>query len=287
MKNFIKTTDKNKIYKLKKQLIYIRDLFKVTPKKGFRYTEIQEYISNNFKDKYEPYIEDEKIIRNTICNYEKFENLQLYVYLVSTIIDACYSTQVRRFSNMNNVCEKLVGAQKLISCLTKPCDIEILKNEIYEIINIIKEDSSIGKTPFSFLTKFFALHRKRFNSFLEALPIYDKYVQLYLDVFYAEKNKKNNKFKKEDYNYLDFYESMNGIRSKLKLDFDELDKKIWHTAKCLQFLFNKDSNIEYIDDLIESHLKFLNECDFDDMYFKKLIIDIKNSSKKKKQKQDN
>ena len=119
-------------------------------------------------------------------------------------------------------------------------------------MNEIQGDTSI-KFPFSFLTKYYALHTRYNNECGKKLPIYDKYVQEYINAYFE--TDKNKKFKKSDIKnndaYKKFYNCMQEIlekekESKEELNFSDLDNKIWFCAKLIQLILeNKKISENY------------------------------------------
>ena len=247
----------------------------------FKKNKIKVYAQKKFKKEFSSYKKDEKIIKKAIDFKKNAINRKeqlLYVYQIATIIDACYSTQVRRFNNIYYICDCIYKKEKKFKDLTSQLNDEYLINTITELVNEILKDKKIEKKPFSFVTKYFALHRKRFDKKLKPLPIYDRYVQMYLDSFYYRDNKR--KFYKEENNYSCFYDDMNNICSKLGIDFDKLDNKIWFTAKSLQFLIGKNESKNNLDKIINNDLKNIDDCDSCDYrYFIRILKDIKSNQK--------
>lgn len=203
---------------------------------------------------------DEKII-NLVC-----ENSNCKPYLKATVIDACYSTQVRRFSKLSEIC-------KCLETEEYPAPKDCNEEQINKIIEEIRENKEIDKFPFSFLTKYFALHdRKKF-------PIYDKYVQMYIDAFGETFNKNKN-------TYYEFYKIMDRLKG--NLDFEKLDNKIWYTAKLIQEIFRNEPKYENKDDIINNLINELQMSDNDAKFFTELLkTHIKGVSKKKNKSQDN
>lgn len=257
----------------------INDIEKVY--EHFKSNNIKEFAKTRFQEEFSAYTEDEAIIKNAIgCKINAPCDKKLsYIYQIATIIDACYSTQVRRFNNLYYICNLLSKKQKIFKNLTKQINEESLVQPIKELVNEILEDEKVEKKPFSFITKYFALHRKRYNEKLSPLPIYDRYVQMYLDSYYKDKSKKKT-FTKGQYNYENFYLDMKSICDDLVIDFDQLDNKIWFTAKSLQFLIGKNSKKDFIDEIINKDFKKIDNndsCDY--KYFIRLLNDIKSNLK--------
>ena len=205
-----------------------------------------------YKNKYENmftlFKTDKKIIEK-VCKEDD-------AYLKATVIDACYSTQVRRFDNLTTICEELKEHE------AKSCE----PNKINEIVNNIQKNAK--KSCFSFLTKYFALHR-RYDENYEKLPIYDKYVQEYINAFYSVNKNKKEKFKDTDKKaenaYEKFYSCMKKISEKEKLDFDKLDNKIWFCGKLIQLIV---ANNEIPKDY-QFEIKLHN--DYQAKYFNKIL----------------
>ena len=66
----------------------------------FKKNKIKVYAQKKFKKEFLAYIKDEEIIKKAIDFKKNAINQKeqlLYIYQIATIIDACYSTQVRRF----------------------------------------------------------------------------------------------------------------------------------------------------------------------------------------------
>ena len=197
--------------------------------------------------------------------------------LKATVIDACYNTQVRRFSNITAICEELENYE------AKSCNLD----EINKAINNIQKNAD--KSCFSFLTKYFALHR-RYDENYEKLPIYDKYVQEYINAFYSTKGIKG-KFKDTDKKaenaYEKFYKCMEkileeeneGIKENEKLNFSDLDNKIWFCAKLIRIILNSsEKNLENLEFNIKDEN---NKNNYKLAYFKKILEQEKNEKIKK------
>lgn len=259
----------------------INSLVKMLKKiwENFKENNIENFAKREFPKDFKPYEEDQKIIQDIIGHRQEFVNNNMsYTYLIATIIDTCYSTQVRRFNDICKVCECISEKESVIVDFIESHDSQKYKEHISQLVNKIKDDIDIDKIPFSFITKYFALHGKRFNKNADALPIYDKYVQMYINAYFFGKGNKN--FDKKNVNYLKFYESMDEIRTNTVGDFDQLDKKIWFTAKCIQSAINEEKpSKKELEELLDKHLLFLDKKDYDDKYFENVIRDIKNSIK--------
>lgn len=193
---------------MKKELLDIYEAFVNNNSRNF--------CREKFKDIYSEFNEDGRIIKEICSNND--------TYLKSSIIDAFYSTNLRRFNKLINI------ANILKKYNARTANIDEIINSINEVKQCLNDKEDM---PFSFLTKYFALHR-RYEKNLDVLPIYDSYVQKYINShFFRNKKERFNESDKPDYRK--FYNCMQKILEHEKVqDFDTLDNKIWFTAKLVK-----------------------------------------------------
>ncbi|MCQ2957581.1 MAG: hypothetical protein MJ180_01620 [Candidatus Gastranaerophilales bacterium] len=192
------------------------------------------------------YTSDQNIIESIIKNFNSGKLNKNDIFLLLTVIDSCYSTQVRRFGNLlntNNVIYENIQDENVFDI-----DNDELKEIIDKICCDLIENKENNFFPFSLITKFFSLLRYYgcTEETKKYFPIYDKYVNYYLRLrtdipkFDISKIKGNDK----EHIYTKFYESMKQLSDKGKLNFYRLDKKIWLAMKMTQSLVKNNKSAD-------------------------------------------
>ena len=118
--------------------------------KQYRLNDIKEYAYTNFKKEFLSYTKDKDIIVREIYNKKKANDDEMLscIYQVATIIDSCYSTQVRNFNNIYYICDHIYETEKIFKDLTGDINKKTLIASLDELIKALYDDVRIKKFHF-------------------------------------------------------------------------------------------------------------------------------------------
>ena len=208
----------------------IRESLKLNIKTCNAILKMRQNLSKGHKNRYDY---DEDLLKKHLTPFLKKHDLSS-AYFKATLINSFYSTRMGA-DTLFEVAKKIKANSNLIQHILRKRNIRGKENEINKFLEECKiKQGNRYIRPYSFLTKYIAIHDRLAHHNGARFPIYDQFISKYLSKIKNFGDKELNISQKKLKTYTELYNSIDSLAEEFSHNFTAIDNVLWTIGKYLQ-----------------------------------------------------